>query len=173
MPLHDDPETARLFIGLWPDEAALQALLAHQAAWHWGPQAARVAPGRLHMTLHFLGDVARDRIAALRAALQEVPAFAFELEWLASKCWHGGLAVLEARPGAGLLALHQQVGECLAGLGYTLERRPFKPHVTLARKAQGSQPPASLPAAPWRAASLALVESARPTGQYLPLWSRA
>ena len=76
-----------------------------------------------------------------------------------SEVFRGGIAValLEAEPA--LLALHARVGEVLAGLGVALEARPYRPHVTLARKAGGSRSPALAPALAWRADGFALVLS--------------
>ena len=47
----------RLFLALWPDAAERQRLAAAQTAWPWPPQTAPVPPERLHLTLHYLGEI--------------------------------------------------------------------------------------------------------------------
>jgi 2'-5' RNA ligase len=150
---------ARLFVGLWPDEAVRSALHAHQQAWQWPRGAGLVRRDRLHVTLHFLGDVASDRIPALHQALRGVKACAFDQPFGQARRWHGGLAVLEMEPVPALMALHLAVGEALAALGHAPERRPYRPHLTLARRAEGAVPPPAPLVIPWRVRGFVLVES--------------
>src|SRR5438105_752187 len=97
----------RLFIALWPTPAVRAALAARRDSVGWPVDAAPVADGRLHLTLHFLGAVAIARLTAL------VPALA--LPWAGCTLalgdparWPHGLVVLPAqRPPAALLDLHQ------------------------------------------------------------------
>src|SRR5688572_4357046 len=105
----------RLFIALWPSEAVRAALAAAQQRWVWPAAAAVVRPDKLHATLHFLGDVAVDRIDALAAAI-DVAAPPFELRPKAQTVWRGGIAVLETDAPPALLALHATLGDVLAGL---------------------------------------------------------
>jgi 2'-5' RNA ligase len=162
------PEHLRLFIALWPDAAALRALQAHRSHWTWPAGAKPVAPDRVHLTVHFLGQVARARLDELRAALAP-PALAltpFALRWSHARVWPRGLAVLlpsEAEADApglqALHALHARLGEVLRQLGMPVEARPFRPHLTLARAAQGATPPAAGPDIPWPVRGYALVQS--------------
>jgi RNA 2',3'-cyclic 3'-phosphodiesterase len=146
-----DPASQRLFIGLWPPPEAHAALLAHADAWTWPASARRTQPGRLHVTLHFLGQVAAGRIADLREGLA-VQSQAFELVLDRQEVWPGGIAVLEAGTvPPPLAALHAALAQRLAGLGLPLEARRYRPHVTLARKAAGARPPPSTSPVHWRA----------------------
>lgn len=162
-------ETLRLFIGLWPAPPLRAALAAHQDTWQWPRQARRVPAEKLHMTLHFLGDVAALRVGPLQAALSAVPMPPLALPWAspAGLLWHGGLAVLLLQPDEPLMALHAALGEVLAAQGLSVETRRFTPHVTLARRAQGSVPAAEPPALPYTAQDIALVASAQ--GRYTVL----
>lgn len=142
------PATARLFLALWPDAAVRAALGAQQSLWHWPEGAAPEAAQRLHLTLHFIGAVALDRLPALRAGLAvAMPPVA--LEWGRAELWRHGLAVLEplAVPPA-LRSLHADLARALQALTLPVESRAFRPHVTLARRAHGAVPPP--PAPPWR-----------------------
>ena len=153
-------DTARLFLALWPDEPALDAIVAWQRAFDW-PEAARpTAREALHVTLHFLGDVPRTRLPELALALRgEVAPFDVALD--AATVWHGGIAVLEpARLAPGLLELHARLRETLRTLALRTDDRAYRPHVTLARHAQGARMGAApTPRPAWRASGFALVES--------------
>lgn len=153
------PATTRLFLALWPGPAALRALAAWQARWAWPAGAAVVAPERLHLTLHYIGPVAVERLPELRQALA-LPVRRFNLVFDRVEQWPRGLAVLcpRALPDA-LLALHAQLQTALQGLALPVERRAYRPHVTLARKAAGALPPAEPPALRWSVHAYTLVQS--------------
>ena len=164
-PTPDD--NARLFLTLWPAPRLRSELLAHQRTWRWQPGAALVYPEKLHLTLHFIGAVPRQRLASLMAELK-VPVTPFVLDFGQPALWHGGLAVLQphAAP-AGLLQLHEALAQALQRLDLPGERATFRPHVTLARHAIGAQPPASPPLLRWPVQDYALVESvAAPANSY-------
>lgn len=160
------PASERLFIALAPAPPLRAALAAWRDAWQWPKPASLVADDKLHLTLHFLGDVASADIDALRAAL-DGPVAPFTIPLGAAALWHGGVAVLEplAVPPE-LLALHARLAATLAGLGLPTETRPYRPHVTMARRAAGAvAPPAA--ALAWPVDSFALMASR--AGVYLPL----
>jgi RNA 2',3'-cyclic 3'-phosphodiesterase len=137
------------------------ALQARQAAWRWSDTAARVAPERLHLTLHFLGDVPRARLPELQQGLQ-VDFKRFELIFAAAALWSQGVAVLlpAAMPPA-LLALHADLKRALQSLRMPTEARPFRPHLTLARHAGGSAPPSQATPIRWSVRGYVLVSSER------------
>jgi 2'-5' RNA ligase len=150
---------ARLFIGLWPDDAQRWEARSHQQLWRWPPQARPTPASKMHLTLHFIGEVPQP---AVDAVVQAMPASfsAAELTFSHPALWRGGIAVLEpeAVP-ASLLSLHAQLGLRLRQLGISLEARPWRPHLTLARQAQGAKPPTNSPPLHWRFSQLALVQS--------------
>ena len=130
--------TARLFIALLPDECVRGQLAACRDAWTWPRSASPVKTERLHVTLHFLGDVALERLPELAEAL-DVPFQPFTLRLSRANLWPGGIAILEpeAIP-AGLTALHGATASILQRLDLRVDARPFRPHVTLARRANGA-----------------------------------
>lgn len=154
----------RLFFALWPDDATRQALFHWQthnlpASVNWQHRA------DLHLTLHFLGAVQAARLDELRAlgARTTGPGFTLVIDEIGhwpqpQVLWAGASSVA-----AELSAVHARLGEGLRALGFVTETRPFRPHVTLARKV--AQPPACGPLLPltWLVRELALVES-RPGG---------
>lgn len=96
-----------------------------------------VLAGQMHLTLHFLGDVEDGRRAALRQALSRVRHEPFTIairgtgvfppRGRPSVLWAG---LAESVPLAGLYAA---LGAAIEGCGLEVERRPYVPHVTLAR----------------------------------------
>ena len=160
--------SARLFLALWPTPGVRTGLLAWRDAFEWPDRASPVAADKLHLTLHFIGAVPR---AALDELLPRfgVSAPAFELRFGRPELWPGGLAVL--RPNAvpePLLQLHAALRAALQGATLRTEARPFRPHVTLARRADGARAKAAAPPVRWRVRGHALVESCPgPAGRYV------
>ncbi len=149
----------RLFLALWPDDAVRERLAEAQRCWAWPRRTARVPPDRLHLTLHFLGEVPEREARALAAALPpcQVP---FTLRLDRAALWPQGIAALE--PGntpAGLAVLHADLAALLRAQGLRVEARAFRPHVTLARHAQGAVPPPEPLAIEWAVRGYALVRS--------------
>ncbi len=155
----DGPRYARLFLALWPALAENSALLAYQQQWLWPKGSSPVPTERLHLTLHFIGAIERPHLEAVSAGLQ-VAMTPFELHLTQAAIWPRGLAVLLAStvPEA-LKELHCRLGAALQALALPVESRPFRPHVTLARRAAGTIAPAAAPALLWQIGSYVLVES--------------
>jgi len=96
-----------------------------------------VRPTQLHLTLHFLGDVEDDVCAALRDALAGVHGERFRLSIRGTGVFppRGRPSVLWAGvdDSHDLIRLHTAIGEAVASCGLEIERRPYVPHVTIAR----------------------------------------
>lgn len=123
------PQTVRLFLALWPAPPLARAM--HAVA---GGAAQRPLPAaRLHLTMHFLGQVPRGRLPALYEGLR-LPVHPFVLEFTACQRWSRGLLVAlpESVPRE-LSDLHESLAQALRRLGLPVEDRPFRPHVTLSR----------------------------------------
>lgn len=160
------PRSLRLFLALWPDARVREALVRCRAAWTWPAGAALVQPPSLHLTLHFIGPVAQDRLAQLRPGLA-VPFRPFVLSLDQALLWPHGLAVLLAGSVPPELAdLHAALCRALQRLELPTEARAFRPHVTLARRAgRALAPPESRPLA-WPVQGYALVSSMPGAGGY-------
>jgi 2'-5' RNA ligase len=157
--LDDHAETARLFIALWPAPGLASALHAQCGVCATDLRARVVTPQRVHLTLHFLGPVPRQRLPALACALQ-VPFAPFELRFSHCEAWPHGLRV--AVPDTAvppLIRLHAALGQALQGLGLPVEERPFRPHLTLARRATAPLPVQQGPPLRWPVSGYVLVES--------------
>lgn len=169
--LHPD-RPLRLFLALWPGPTVRLALQAQQATWRWSNTATRVAPERLHLTLHFLGDVPRERLPELQPGLH-VEFKRFELVFAAPALWSHGVAVLmpAATPPA-LLGLHTALRHALQSLRMPTDARPFRPHLTLARHAEGSLPPTPTSPIRWSVRGYVLVSSGRGAQQGYSILAR-
>lgn len=153
------PATLRLFLALWPEPPQRQALAGWAARWTWPAAARRVAPERLHLTLHFLGAVAADRLPALTRALAR-PVPPFVLGPGAAVLWPQGVALWQPlQVPEALLSLRQSLGDALVAQGRAIEARPWRAHITLARQALGAQPPKEALDLRWTVRGYALVES--------------
>ncbi len=155
----EGPTTTRLFLALWPDPAIRHSLRERRDAWHWPRGATPVHTDKLHMTLHFLGEVPSGRVPALQAGFA-VPFTPFTLSIGVPKLWHHGIAVLEPHeePPA-LLELHANLSAALLALGLQPEERNYRPHVTLARRANNAVVPPEAEPIIWPVGGYALVES--------------
>lgn len=104
-----------------------------------GKQVRWVRPEGMHLTLHFLGDIAREGTDRIDAVLAEEAAkvgpFRVRFRGLGAfphfkrprVFWVG----LEA--GEEIAALHRGIGRGIEPLGYRVEKRSFRPHLTLGR----------------------------------------
>lgn len=128
----------RVFFALWPDAETVDKL--QQVARDWMPHVGGRPLRRhdLHMTLAFVGDVDESRIGALREMASAIESPSFTLKLDRCGCWvHSEVAwvgCLHTPPE--LVELASTLGEGLVNTGYPTERRRFKPHITLLRRAR-------------------------------------
>lgn len=153
------PRTFRLFLALWPDDALRQAIAEHARGWSLPSDCVRYGPQDWHVTLHFLGSVPTGQVADIAAGM-DVPLEPFELALDQPLMWPRGLAVVGAMqvPPA-LKVLHKRLAEALRALEQAVELRPYRPHLTLARRADGAVRPTAPVAVLWPVRSFALVVS--------------
>ena len=141
----------RLFVAVALPDEVRSAL----ADWRPRDDALRpVDPEHLHVTLCFLGwrdDSALQRIGdAAMACARALPAVTLgAARWLPPRRARV-LTVELDDPGGELAALQARVSDAMVrAAGYVPEKRPFLPHVTVARVRRGARPPrAELPEPP-------------------------
>lgn len=153
----------RLFFALWPDDRVREELAAAIKHLKQSTSARWVSTDKLHMTLAFLGYVQPDRLDALtEAAGNAANSPPFDLVLDRTEFWRGpGIICLgtASAPDA-LNVLAAGLAKNLRAASFDLETRPFRAHLTLARKAK--RLPADLEFADpvhWSVASFCLVES--------------
>lgn len=163
------PASARLFVALDPpDDARLALAEWRDRVFGTDPALRLVAREALHVTLVFLGHLPEDEVDEV-ARLAQPPQIQAPLLTAA-----GVKPIPPRRPRLVALDLHDEGGRAgaiqaalsdayeRAGL-YEPEKRPFWPHVTLARVRQGTKPspPADdpPPAGSWRAEAVTLYRS--------------
>lgn len=156
-------QRCRCFFALWPDAAVAEGL--HRIA----VDAHRSSGGRLmrldtlHLTLAFLGDIPGGRVLEARRVADAVAVAPFDLMldrlgyWRHNRIlWAGGAVP----PRLTLVA--NALGDGLSDAGFTLDARPFAPHVTLLRDAQCATIPSLSEAITWPVREFLLAAS-RPT----------
>lgn len=166
-------ERARVFFALWPPDEIREALasVANEVAAECGGRA--IALPNIHLTLFFVGDIARQRLAPLEAAAESLRAAAFALTidrlgyFRHNRIAWAGTTLCPPE----LEALEADLRAALAPLGVQAEDRRYVPHVTLVRKAERKPARSSLNACVWHVEELVLVESVAIRGgvQYEPL----
>ncbi|HUC54847.1 MAG TPA: RNA 2',3'-cyclic phosphodiesterase [Candidatus Cybelea sp.] len=129
----------RLFVALEIPSAVRDSLAALlQTLGEVSPQTRWVRLENLHATLKFIGEVPETKLAAIRGALAEVRS-----DQIVRLDFRGlGFFPNEKRPrvfwagieaSANLKTLAADVETAMENLGIRRERRPFSPHLTLAR----------------------------------------
>jgi 2'-5' RNA ligase len=139
----------RLFTGIGLTSVCRAAVAAAVATLRDDPAPVSwVAPGNLHVTMKFLGEISRDRVGAVADALAGVAAnfqpFGLEAEGAGAfpgtrnprVLWVGLREPLEL-----VRELQENMENALSGAGFPREDRPFHPHITVGR-ARGVLPPA-------------------------------
>jgi len=136
-------QTIRLFIAIDLPEAVKAVLL--ETAAHMGRQLSNravrwVKPAQMHLTLRFLGDTAVSQLPALQSQLTQLTSqhtsFRLHLNGVGAfpnrkrprVVWvglDGDVAVLQT--------MQAELEEQIMQLGWSREKRPFSPHVTLGR----------------------------------------
>lgn len=151
----------RLFFALWPAREVARALHA------WATAAQAVTGGRvtrettIHLTLAFLGEVARERLDDLIACARQVRGRRIDLRLDEGARWaHNGIVWAGPRElPAALGDLAAQLETELKAGGFRTEKRAFKAHVSLVRRStDGGGLPPFVPLA-WHAEEFVLVRS--------------
>jgi 2'-5' RNA ligase len=162
---------ARLFFALWPDAQTAQRLAQigrHLAAEAGGKP---VAPGNIHLTVAFMGEVPESRIDAAREAARARAFRAFDLELDLIGCFRGARVAWSAPSGSpsALAELVSGLEAALRDQGFPLEARPFVAHVTLARKIARPVGTLGMEAVRWHVRELVLARTDFGTGRYAAL----
>jgi RNA 2',3'-cyclic 3'-phosphodiesterase len=162
--------TRRLFFALWPGEEERAALLHAVRELVLASGGRPVPPANLHVTLAFLGAVPAARVPDLSAIASRAAAafpraalpLTLTLQGIAH--WaHAQVLAIPAREELGLPPGVQGLARMLcheaAGAGFDPDLKPFRAHVTVARKVARSPPASAMRPVAWSFAAFALIES--------------
>jgi RNA 2',3'-cyclic 3'-phosphodiesterase len=93
------------------------------------------APESWHITLQFLGSTTPQQYECVTARLRELHHAPLEIQLGAIGTFpRAGVLFTDVRINPELLALQQSVTVATAPCGFTPEARPYRPHITLARR---------------------------------------
>ena len=126
----------RLFFALWPDPGARSQLLRLQDSLRSSVEARWVLPVNLHLTLTFIGQVTAERLQDVREVAASAEAEPFSMWLNGLECWRSSRALC-LTPKQVPTALNHLVETLATGLdraGFELDKRPYRPHLTLARQ---------------------------------------
>ncbi len=167
----------RLFIAINFNDETRSALSEIQRSIKTSAPRGRFPDSRnFHLTLAFLGECDSKQLNAARNVLASISFSPFELTFervgrfkrRGGDLWWAGITLTRD-----LKELHADVSTGMAGVGFELESRPFRPHVTLARQIFEPVAIPSPPAFSEIVRSVELMESTRINGRltYIPLFS--
>jgi 2'-5' RNA ligase len=159
----------RLFFALQPSLEQNAALAAHVAPLIAQLQAQPVPAQNLHATLCFIGAIEPERLDALRAAAAGLRGRPARLSFDALEYWEAPkiLCATASRDLSAASELAIALGEAAVAAGFAPDIKPFRAHLTLARKvaaAQAATVPLPLPLVPpttLRAEKFSLMSSRR------------
>ena len=162
----------RLFFALQPALAQNTALTAYVAPLVAQLEARAVPAQNLHATLCFIGAIEEERLDALRAAAAGIRGRPVRLRFDALEYWETPkiLCATSSRDSSEASELAIALGEAAVAAGFAPDIKPFRAHLTLARKiaaAQAATIPLPLPLEPpmvMRADKFVLMSSRREEG---------
>ena len=157
------PGTLRVFYALWPGEEARRTLLALAKDVATAGRGRAPPPQNMHLTLAFVGEVAAERLPALqaigaRAAAAGSP-FTLRFDRLGSFRDSGIAWLGTGTAESALQALVDALAAALAADCFPVERRPFRAHVTLARRCARPPVAVDVPAVIWPVEAFTLTAS--------------
>ena len=129
--------TVRLFFALWPDQTVREKILSCSQAIIRKQSGRQVADYNLHMTLHFIGNTNIDNMQCLDEQASKVSSCSFKL--LIDEVgyfrkpgiiWLGCHSIPKA-----LSLLHANLATQLRNCDYEPDKRVYRPHISLFRKA--------------------------------------
>ena len=152
------PARRRVFFAIWPSEAIRRELLRASRAAVRRSGGRATPPGNLHITLAFLGPLTEAGLATVMR-IPPLPSRDFTIRlgklrhWSRSRVLWLGASQVPAE----LVQLERNLWDALVDVGFRRERRPYSPHVTLARKAKSVE--MDVNPVVWPVSGFALVES--------------
>lgn len=161
------PSDVRVFFALVPGDAVRGQFLALARDVGRRARGRAVSGEHVHLTLAFVGDVRESDIPALVAIGDRMPRVGAVLQFDTFGAWRAsGVAwIAPSEVPAPLGTLQAALREALVAAGFPVDERPFRPHVTLARRCVQPQPRGASAPVRWPVDRLCLIGSQlRPEG---------
>ena len=151
----------RAFYALVPNDSIRLQFLALARDVARRSRGRAISGEHVHLTLAFLGDVPATRVERVARDRRRLPHRGAELNFDTLGAWRAsGVAwVAPSSLPAVLTELHSQPARRTHGAGFEMESRPFRPHVTLARRCVQPHPRAHCTPIHWPVTRLALIGS--------------
>jgi 2'-5' RNA ligase len=159
-------KAVRLFFAIWPDREVCMQLVRLTGRLASFCEGRRTKTDNIHLTLVFVGEVDAGQMAALYKAADEIKdsgvrAFDLIIEricmWKRKNIVYAEISEIP-QP---LIDLVGALQSRLSLAGFSLEERPYKPHITLMRNASCKMLPELAEPMAWRAREWILVKSDR------------
>jgi 2'-5' RNA ligase len=157
----------RAFFALVPEDAVRLSFLALAREVARRSRGRSISGEHVHLTLAFLGDVPVESLPTIRAIGDAMPRVGAPLAFDTLGAWRAsGVAwVAPSVLPPALSTLHARLHAALSEAGFVLENRPFRPHVTLARRCVQPHPRQQSAPIHWAVRRLSLIGSElRPDG---------
>lgn len=161
------PDRIRAFFALVPEDAVRLQFLALARDVARRSRGRSISGEHVHLTLAFLGDVPLESVPTIRTIGDAMPRNGASLAFDTLGAWRAsGVAwVAPSVLPAALATLHARLHAALIEVGFALENRPFRPHVTLARRCVQPHPRQQSAPIHWAVRRLSLIGSElRPEG---------
>ena len=154
-------KSKRLFLALWPGEEVVRKIHQH-AIKHFAACKGRILDkNNWHITLAYFGAANVDQQRCIETQAEKITSQHFDLDLTSCGYWK--------KPAVAWLApvmlpnelkqLASQVQNNLVPCGFEPEKRDYKPHVTLVRKAKNFPDVKEIRAIEWHVDKFCLVES--------------
>lgn len=161
MQSNDSKTYSRLFFALWPDEETRQALVAlNQTIAGLLHKPVITPPHNLHVTLVFLGNTDEATATLIKQCAADIVTEPFELIFECVNYWQKPkiLCLTCNKVPQQVVDLASKLDAVAAQCGLQTDKRPYVPHITLARHASAVAPQ-TIKQIIWRADAFCLVQS--------------
>ncbi len=127
----------RLFIAINFDEQVKKNIICVQERLKKLGRCSTSRPENLHLTLVFLGEIAKENVEAVKCVMDQITVPVLHLTFDRVDCFNrhdGGIWWLGSRHDKALFMLQKELADRLRDEGFHLDNRRYNPHITLARR---------------------------------------
>lgn len=132
----------RLFFALWPSDEQRQEIDAATNSYRPKLAGTWTEPANWHVTLFYIGEFPEDDIASLLTAAHKIECPSLDLRFESIYFWKRPkiICLFASQIPRQLLGLVRSLDSAANMFGVKPEDRPYRAHMTIARKAQSFEP---------------------------------